>query len=503
MAAARREGPSVGYRSRVNAGDVARPWAGTVGSLAVFAVAVALGFIIVLPSGSPASVAFSLGIEIMATIVVATVAEWMPSPSRVVWGLLAANLALVTVGDVVYDVMQYHFGVEPFPSWPDILYFAAYLPQAAALVVIIARRQQVWDVAAWIDTAVATAAAFLIGAPIVFVPLAAAASDPASVVAALYPALDLLMLALLARIMFAGGRPTPALVLLTAGVGASLLADLVYNALAVAANLDEIPTWVDAAFAASTALIAFAVVAPGARTVAQPLRHGAAMITPARLLALGVGTLVGPVILVFQARNGDHPDMALIASVTVVINVLLLGRVLLLLRTVRAQESRLDALARTDVLTGLPNRRSWDFTLTRAAALVSSDGGRVVVAVGDLDGFKEFNDEFGHSAGDDLLAACAVAWRAALPDSAFLARYGGEEFAVLFTGMTVDEAASALERMRAATPSPATVSVGVSAAMPYEPLQRAFERADAALYQAKSDGRDRLVVHYAGTSLPG
>jgi PleD family two-component response regulator len=69
--------------------------------------------------------------------------------------------------------------------------------------------------------------------------------------------------------------------------------------------------------------------------------------------------------------------------------------------------------------------------------------------------------------------------------------------------MTVDEAASALERMRAATPSPATVSVGVSGAMPYEPLQRAFERADAALYQAKSDGRDRLVVHYAGTSLPG
>ena len=127
----------------------------------------------------------------------------------------------------------------------------------------------------------------------------------------------------------------------------------------------------------------------------------------------------------------------------------------------------------------------------------------MVVDVGDLDGFKEFNDEFGHSAGDDLLASCAVAWRAALPDSAFLARYGGEEFAVLFTGMTVDEAASALERMRAATPSPATVSVGVSGAMPYEPLQLAFERADAALYQAKSDGRDRLVVHYAGTSLPG
>jgi diguanylate cyclase (GGDEF)-like protein len=464
---------------------------------AVVAAALALAAIIAVPDGSRASVLLTLAVEVVAVVVFVTVAVRMPPQNRGVWSLLAANLLLVLVGDVVYDVMLYGFGLDPFPSWPDIFYFASYVPQAVALVVLIGRRQRIWDLSAWIDATVATAAVFVIGAPIIFVPMIDAATDLPSVVAVGYPILDLMILALLARLVFSGGRPSAALLLLGTSVAVSLLADLVYNALALTSDLSEMPSALDALFSAGTALMAFAITSPGARSISQPLGHDAAMISPARMIALGVGALVGPTILVVQASQGDHPDMLLIACVTVAVNALVVCRVLLLLRTVRVQEEQLDEIARTDALTGLPNRRSWDFTLARTASALEEGGGSVIVAIADLDRFKEYNDELGHRAGDDLLASCAARWRQALPQEAFLARYGGEEFAVLLTDSSLEEAVAVMEAMRAATPTPATVSVGLSGLGRDERLERAFERADTALYQAKADGRDRIVVAYA------
>ena len=87
-------------------------------------------------------------------------------------------------------------------------------------------------------------------------------------------------------------------------------------------------------------------------------------------------------------------------------------------------------LARTDELTGLPNRRAWDVTIREAVAEGSRFGGRLCVGVVDLDHFKEFNDRHGHQAGDRMLKSAAAAWRDALREGDTLARYGGEEFAV-------------------------------------------------------------------------
>lgn len=156
--------------------------------------------------------------------------------------------------------------------------------------------------------------------------------------------------------------------------------------------------------------------------------------------------------------------------------------------------AQLKALARTDELTGLPNRRAWDEELRRELALATREGRPLCVAVLDLDRFKRFNDRYGHDAGDVLLKSSARAWKDQLRASDFLARHGGEEFAIVLMGHTPDEAVAVAERLRGATPSSQTCSVGVAFWDGVEAADEIVRRADAALYVAKRRGRDRVTV---------
>lgn len=144
--------------------------------------------------------------------------------------------------------------------------------------------------------------------------------------------------------------------------------------------------------------------------------------------------------------------------------------------------------AHTDPLTGLPNRRAWDSELSRALA----SSGHVAVAVLDIDHFKQFNDTYGHPAGDQLLQATAAAWRDQLRAGDVLARLGGEEFGVLLTGPHADMAAQVTERLRECVSHGCTCSAGVALARPGERPDAIVARADTALYAAKATGRDRL-----------
>jgi diguanylate cyclase (GGDEF)-like protein len=150
--------------------------------------------------------------------------------------------------------------------------------------------------------------------------------------------------------------------------------------------------------------------------------------------------------------------------------------------------TRLDGQARSDALTALPNRRAWDETL----AVAMRGESRLCVAMVDLDHFKRYNDDHGHAAGDRLLRACALAWKGHLRPADTLARVGGEEFAVLLPNCGIADAAGVLERLREATPSGATASVGVAERQPGETASDLLARADTALYEAKDTGRDRL-----------
>jgi diguanylate cyclase (GGDEF)-like protein len=165
-----------------------------------------------------------------------------------------------------------------------------------------------------------------------------------------------------------------------------------------------------------------------------------------------------------------------------------------LLARVREQRAALEVLARTDPLTGAVNRRAWDEELEHSLALAERLGYRVQVAMLDLDGFKTWNDQHGHQAGDRLLEQLVSGWRRLLRRVDLVARFGGDEFAVLMPGSGATEAGAVVERLRTCVPAPLSCSAGLTEWHPGEGAAEVVSRADTALYMAKDAGRNRTVV---------
>ena len=171
------------------------------------------------------------------------------------------------------------------------------------------------------------------------------------------------------------------------------------------------------------------------------------------------------------------------------------------LETVRLQAA-VRALTVTDELTGLFNRRFFEQELRREADRARRFGRSVALVMIDVDHFKSYNDRFGHRAGDDALrgvAACLVGAAARRVDA--VTRYGGEEFAVLLSETDAEGARFVAERIREVVAEhqeflcPLTVSAGVAALAGEEADSEALVvRADAALYSAKREGRNRVSV---------
>jgi diguanylate cyclase (GGDEF)-like protein len=160
----------------------------------------------------------------------------------------------------------------------------------------------------------------------------------------------------------------------------------------------------------------------------------------------------------------------------------------------------MERQAGTDALTGLANRRALDAALGAQSALARREGRPCAVLMLDLDHFKAINDTHGHAVGDAVLRACGERLRAQLRESDLCARYGGEEFVVLLAGAQHETAEEVAERLRAsvsAAPLAAgvttTVSIGTACHRPDDDAASLMARADAALYQAKRSGRDRVV----------
>jgi diguanylate cyclase (GGDEF)-like protein len=156
------------------------------------------------------------------------------------------------------------------------------------------------------------------------------------------------------------------------------------------------------------------------------------------------------------------------------------------------QLDRVRRLAETDPLTGLANRRAWDTVLEQA--LEPTTVGPVHVLLIDLDHFKHYNDRHGHPEGDRLLSRCATLWNTALREHDLLARLGGEEFGVLLTDCSGKQAGAVADRIRESIPLGQTASVGIASWNRAETAAELVQRADAALYDAKTAGRDRTVA---------
>jgi diguanylate cyclase (GGDEF)-like protein len=181
----------------------------------------------------------------------------------------------------------------------------------------------------------------------------------------------------------------------------------------------------------------------------------------------------------------------------------LLLNLVLALMVVGRLVSRLQHLSERDALTGLLNRRAIAPLLAREAGRLRRYGESYALLMVDVDHFKTINDCHGHAAGDAALVQLARVLREAAREVDSIARMGGEEFCILLPHCDQDGAMRLAERVHAAMHEAVwtgatqrlTVSVGVAVALaPEETPEAVLERADQALYRAKNDGRDRVVV---------
>ena len=171
----------------------------------------------------------------------------------------------------------------------------------------------------------------------------------------------------------------------------------------------------------------------------------------------------------------------------------------------RHESEREFHVARTDSLTAVPNRLRMDEDLDRAIGDAARYGRRYCIAICDIDYFKRYNDRNGHLAGDVALKRVAAALRDGVRSSDTVYRFGGEEFLILFPEQSPEEVAIAVDRIRASvkalgidnapvsTSGALTISAGV-AELDGRRKDEWLSRADAALYRAKGEGRDRVAL---------
>jgi diguanylate cyclase (GGDEF)-like protein len=183
----------------------------------------------------------------------------------------------------------------------------------------------------------------------------------------------------------------------------------------------------------------------------------------------------------------------------------------ILMQTERLQ-SHLRRQADTDYLTGLYSRRCLIQLAKAALKRAKFDNTPVSVIVMDLDRFKSINDRYGHQAGDSCLKSFAESLRVCLRPRDIIGRMGGEEFVAVLPTSTLDDATVAAERVRSYFEKlhtshqehrlSATVSIGVACSdQDGHDFENLFKLADAALYQAKRNGRNRVVQHSGITRL--
>jgi len=424
----------------------------------------------------------------------------MPRARRRIWWAFAAAQVLFFVGDSLWTLFLEILHIEPFPSVADVAYLAQYPALSLGMLWLARGRRRGRDRAAFLDAAILTTGFTVVGTVFFVAPAAETGGSTllSQVVAAAYPAGDLLVLALVVRMFTAGVVRNTALWALFGAIATLLAADLHYVVTVVHGT--AYPTWIDVAYLMSYLLLGVAVLHPSAHALSEPGPERPERVTVARLILLGAALVLAPLTEQVAHLTGVHSGLWVVfigGCVAAVLVVLRLGD---LVQDLQRTAVQLSALARKDGLTGIPNRRTWDHELSRACAIAREEGEPLTAAVLDMDHFKRFNDTFGHLKGDLVLKETAAAWTSILHGRGFLARFGGEEFTALIPTATSAEAVGLLDQMRRSVTHGQTCSIGVATWDGVETPGALVARADRALYHAKHAGRDRVAIDDGGST---
>ena len=410
--------------------------------------------------------------------------------------VLFATLAVTfnAAADTYYVTAMDTAGELPFPSPADAGYLLFYPLMLAALVALVRSQMRglAWSVL--LDSAVGALGAAAVLAALLAPVLSNAVDDSeilATAVAVAYPVFDLLLVAAIAGIAAAPGlRIGPRWAFLVGGLVVFAAADVAYALLEVSGTyIVGLP--LDAAWALGLALMAVWVDAAGRRHRGPYFGDHK---TPA-LFVPAVAVAAGLAVLILGTQIAQPVAAVVLASLTVS-----LAAIPLVFR-----QRLLRRQARTDDLTGLPNRRALYtdapalLTLSRVAARQRHSA----LLLLDLDRFKEVNDSLGHDVGDRLLVQVSGRLAAALPPDARLARLGGDEFAILLVNAGEVEATAVALSLRdalARTFSLEGLAVQTSASIGIalfpeqgHDLSDLLRRADMAMYKAKSGRRGHHV----------
>jgi diguanylate cyclase (GGDEF)-like protein len=343
---------------------------------------------------------------------------------RAAWLLLGLGVMAWVLGELYFTVVLWNDSAPPVPSPADGGYLS--LPPLVFLGLILLARSRIKGLpkTLWADGVTAGLAAGALSAAIVFKPvLAAVAGGGLSVATNLsYPIMDLILLGFICGMLAVGGRRMDRRFgVIAFGIACFWTADTIYLIKAAQG------TWVSGGpydpgwWMISVCCAVAAWMEPRGR--AAQVRRSEAISVPIASALVGLGILV-----VGSVTDVTLPAIALASGA-------LLSVLLRLVLTFRAHQSMLHRSqqeALTDPLTGLGNRRA--FSAALRDRLDDDDPDPMILALFDLDGFKSYNDNFGHAAGDAFLQRLAIALAAVLTTGGSVYRMGGDEFCALLPG---------------------------------------------------------------------
>ena len=404
------------------------------------------------------------------------------------WALIALGIGTWTAGEIYYTQVLWDAEVIPVPSAADVGYLLLCPLWFAGFVLIARQRVRGTAKTVWMDGLCAALAVGAFGAAVVFEPVAHAAEGrPLAVATNLaYPIFDLMMVAMIVAVMtLRGWRFDRTFALLLAGVAAFWIADSVYLVQTADGTYTTGGPY-DMGWWLGLVLISAAAWQPVSSARAAHREATITIVMPVAFATLAVG------VLGYGSLN-SHSIGPLAVALACGSLATVLGRLVLTFRAHAAmlRVSRLEA--RNDALTGLPNRRALQVDLDDSLAQAER-GIPAVLVLFDLDGFKHYNDSFGHQAGDALLVRMGGALERDLGANGTAYRMGGDEFcALLHPGLQpiaplVDSAAQALSEHGegfSVTSSWGSVILGEEATTPTDALRLADQR----MYARKRSGR--------------